>query len=131
LATKGGAANSGGGVNIADAIVNTAGGDIVGRDKIQYASARQLEGIFRPVAHAIEVAAPAQRAAATEKLQALKDETAKGKNADDSNMGKLVDGLVSLVPGAVSAIVSAFGTPLLGGITGPVTKYVLDRIQGK
>lgn len=33
-------------------------------------------------------------------------------------MAKLVDGLVGLVPGAASAVVSAFPTPLLGGIAG-------------
>jgi hypothetical protein len=36
-----------------------------------------------------------------------------------------------LMPNAVSAVVSAFATPLLGGLAGPATKYVLDKIQGK
>jgi hypothetical protein len=46
-------------------------------------------------------------------------------------MAKLVNGIVGLVPGAVSAVVSAFGTPILGGVAGPVTKFVLDELQGK
>ena len=44
-------------------------------------------------------------------------------------MAKFVESIVALVPGAVSAVVGAFGTPILGGIVGPVTKYVLDRIR--
>jgi hypothetical protein len=39
--------------------------------------------------------------------------------------------LAGLVPGAVSALVSAFASPVIGGLAGPVTKFVLDRIQGK
>ena len=64
-------------------------------------------------------------------MEALKAEAAKGKQADDGTVAKLVDGFVQLVPSAVGAIVSAFGTPILGGIAGPVTKFVLDKIGGK
>ena len=46
-------------------------------------------------------------------------------------MAKLVDGIVGLVPGAVSAVVGAFATPILGGIAGPVTQYVLDKMKGQ
>jgi len=46
-------------------------------------------------------------------------------------MAKLVEGIVELVPGAVSAVVSAFATPILGGLAGPVTKFVLDKVQGE
>jgi hypothetical protein len=35
---------------------------------------------------------------------------------------------VGLVPSAVSAIVSAFGTPILSGVAGPVTKFVLGGL---
>jgi hypothetical protein len=120
-----------GGVTITQATVNTGGGDIVGRDKIGYTSLNQIEGAFRPVAQAIEVADLDRKAAAAEKLRALKEEVAKGANANDSVIAKLVDGLVGLVPGAVSAIAATFAGPLLSGITGPVTKFVLDKIQGK
>jgi acetyl-CoA carboxylase beta subunit len=121
----------GGGVTIADSAVNTGGGDIVGRDKVQYASVLLNEGIFQPIAQAIEAADPTRRAAATEKLKALKEETAKGENADDTIIAKLVEGLVGLVPSALSAVVSAFTSPILGSMIGPVTKYVLDKIQDK
>jgi hypothetical protein len=29
----------------------------------------------------------------------------------------------------VAAVVSAFGTPLLGGVAGPVTQFVLDQFK--
>ena len=72
-----------------------------------------------------------KRAEAEATVEELKRETTKGKDANDSMIAKLVDGLVDLVPGAVSAVVSAFGTPILGGIAGPVTKFALGRIQEK
>jgi hypothetical protein len=43
----------------------------------------------------------------------------------------LIDGLVELVPGAVSAVTAIFVNPVLAGLTGPVTKFVLDKIQRK
>jgi hypothetical protein len=72
-----------------------------------------------------------EKAAAEENFRALKVEVAKGKHADDSVVAKLVEGLVGLVPGAVAGIVSAFASPVLSGLAGPVTKYALDKIQRK
>jgi hypothetical protein len=40
-----------------------------------------------------------------------------------------VKGLVGLVPSAVSAIASAFGTPILSGVAGPVTQFVLEELD--
>jgi hypothetical protein len=40
-------------------------------------------------------------------------------------------GIVGLVPSAASAVVSAFATPILGDVAAPVTKFVLDKLQGK
>jgi hypothetical protein len=121
----------GGGVAITGSNVNTAGGDIVGRDKIQHVSSHQIDDVFGPVGKVIEAAEPLEKAAAEEKLRALKDEVAKGKHADDSVLAKLVEGLVGLVPAAVAGIVGAFASPVLSGLAGPVTKYALDKIQGK
>ena len=92
---------------------------------------QQINESFAPVEAAIKTAPPEQQAAAKKQLEELKNETAKGKEANDGVVAKLVEGLVGLVPSAVGAVVSAFGTPVLGGIAGPVTKYVLDKIQGK
>jgi len=123
---------TGGGVTITGGTVSTGGGDIVGRDKVQVISQNHIDGAFAPIAQAIEATtSPEHRAAAEQKLRALKDEAAKGKNANDSVIAKLVEGLVRLVPGAVGAVVSAFAGPVLSGIAGPVTKYVLEKIEGK
>ncbi len=120
-----------GGVSISGKI-GSVGGDIVGRDKIVAApSHAALDGAFRPVAEAIGAAAPEVRAEAEAKLAALRQEVDKGKQAHDGTVAKLVDGLAALVPGAASAVVSAFATPILGGITGPVTEFVLDKLRGK
>jgi hypothetical protein len=120
-----------GGVNIIGT-VGTVGGDIVGRDKITGApSAAALHSALGPVRDAIAAAPAEAQREAEAKLVALKQEAAKGKDANDGVMAKLLDGLVELVPGAASALGSAFATPLLGGLAGPVTKFVLDKLQGK
>ena len=147
----GGGAYVGGNVN--------AGGDFVGRDKTvhgdqittgdvsgtgvaigrgaqanvtQGVSPRDLEPLFAPLLAAVAREAPADKTAeAVQQVQALKAEVAKGKEADDSKIGKIVDGLVALVPGAIGAVVGMFASPVLGGIAGPVTKFVLDKLQGR
>jgi hypothetical protein len=120
-----------GGVNIAGK-VGSIGGDIVGHDKITGApSAAALEGVLCPLIEAVGAAPVDVRSEAEAKLGILKQEAAKGKDADDSVIAKLVDGLVGLVPGAASAVVSAFASPILGGIAGPVTSFVLDKLRNK
>ena len=120
-----------GGVNITGT-VGSVGGDIVGRDKIIGApSAAALEAALKPLNEAISVAPAEKRTEAEAKLATLKQEAAKGIDADDSVIAKLVDGLVGLVPAAATAVVSAFATPILGGIAGPVTGFVLDKLRGK
>jgi hypothetical protein len=93
--------------------------------------AAALDDIFRPLTEAITAAPTEVRPKAQAKLAALKQEATKGEAADDNTVANHVDGLVGLVPGAVSAVVSAFATPLLGGIAGPATQLVLDKLQGK
>jgi hypothetical protein len=124
-------ANRSGGVNISGT-VGSVGGDIVGRDKItDIASAAALDELLRPVLEAIKAAPSGAQPDAEAKLTALKQEAAKGKDANDGTIAKLVDGLVGLVPAAASALVGAFATPILGGLTGPVTSFVLDKLRGK
>jgi len=123
--------NTGGGAYVGGN-VDTGGGDFIGREKItQGISPRDLDPLFAPLLAAIAQQAPADKqAAAVQQVQELKAEVAKGKQADDNKVGKIVDGLVGMVPGAVGTVVSLFATPLLGGIAGPVTKFVLDRLKG-
>lgn len=108
------------------------GGDFVGRDRITHCiSPRDLEALFAPLLAAVAKQAPADKqAAAVQQVEELKAEVAKGKQADDSKMRRIVDGLVAMVPAAIGAVVSMFATPILGGIAGPVTKSVLDKLNG-
>src|SRR5947209_20350847 len=100
-----------GGVNISGH-VGSVGGDIVGRDKITgVPSPAALDGALHPLAEAIGTAPAEARAEAEARLAALKQEAAKGKDADDGIIAKLADGLVELVPAATNAVVSAFATP--------------------
>jgi hypothetical protein len=123
--------NTGGGTYVGGN-VRTGGGDFVGRDKITGGVAPgDLETLFTPLLAKVAQHAPAHKqAAAVQQVEELKAEVAKGKQADDGKVGKIVDGLVAMVPGAVKAVVSAFATPILSGIAGPVTKFVLDKLKG-
>lgn len=97
------------------------------RTEIQPTKA-ELDDAFRNLYAAATSAE--NRVQAEEKIDELKAEAAKGKDADDTVLASLVEGFVGLVPVAASAIVSAFATPIIGAAVGPVTKYVLSKIAG-
>lgn len=65
---------------------------------------------------------------AAQVVQQLQVELAKDKKANDETVAGLVKNLARLVPGAVSAVASAFGSPLLAGVAGPVTSHVLHKL---
>lgn len=117
-----------GGVSITAGRDVKVGGDIVGGNKISLAD---LNDILKPVTESIKNAPAEMQEQATQKIDELKNEAAKGTSANDGVMAKLIEGIVGLVPKAVGAIASAFGTPILGAIAGPATKEILDKIQGK
>ena len=94
-------------------------------------NAAALDDALRPVHDAIKAAPPQVQPEAEAKLAALKQEAAKGKDANDGVMAKLVDGLMALVPAAAGAVGSAFATPILGALVGPVTSFVIDKLRGK
>jgi hypothetical protein len=124
--------NQSGGVNIQGGTVNTGGGDIVGRDKIlNQRTSRELGEALHPLAEAISAAPPEKRSEALAKLEELGKEAGKGEKRDDGVIAKLIEGLLGLVPSAVSTVVSAFSAPILGSIAGPATKSVLDKIKGE
>ena len=102
---------------------------VAGRDATAGIDPAALERLFAPVMAAVAALPAGERAEATVRVQELKEEAAKGEKADDGRLARLIDGLVGLVPAAVGAVVSAFASPILGGIVGPVTQFVLDRIQ--
>lgn len=122
----GGGAYVGGGVNVH-------GGDFVGRDQVKIShgvSPGDLEPLFAALLAAVASKAPAgTQAAAVQQVNELRSEIEKGKPAEDSKIAGIVEGLTKMVPGAIGTVVSLFATPILGGIAGPVTKYVLDRLK--
>jgi hypothetical protein len=98
---------------------------------VQGIAPRDLEPLFAPLLAAISEAAPNdKKAAALQHAQALKAEAAKGKEAEDGTMARMIEGLAGLVPEAVNTIVVTFGSPILAGLAGPITKYVLDKLKG-
>jgi hypothetical protein len=127
-------AGQSGGVNVSGGS-NTFQGDVVGRDKVvqigtQGISEETFQQLFVPLLQSLQQASPEKRQEAEQKVEALKDELSKGKDADDSRVAKLLDGIVALVPGAISAVANMFASPILAGIAGPVTKFVLDKFSG-
>jgi hypothetical protein len=144
----GGNVHAGGDVTGRDRVVH---GDQVGGDQItagdisgtgiaigrgaqasvqQGLSAADLDRLFAPLMSAVASAPPDKQVQAVQAANDLKAEVAKGDEADDSRMAALIDDLVKLVPGAVSAVISMFATPVVGGLAGNVTKFVLDRLKG-
>ncbi len=116
-----------------------AGRDVVGGNQtIHHAPAvaparsdPDLNTLLAGLAARVQAKAPAGQAeTVAETVNALAAETAKGDKADDSKLAHLVKGLIDLVPAAVGGIVSAFASPVLGGLAGPLTKAVLEKIQG-
>jgi hypothetical protein len=118
-----------GGVMISGKVGNV-GGDIVGGDKITYPPPADLTAALASL-RALIAAAPAElQPEAAEKLEALTQEAAKGPEANDGAMARAVDGLVDLIPTAAAAVASAFAQPVLAGIAGPVTSFVLEKLRG-
>lgn len=101
--------DTGGGTHV-DGNVNTSG-NFVGRDQIisQGISPYDLERLFAPLLAAVaQQAPPGQQAAAVQQVQELKAEVAKGQQADRTRIGKIVDSLVAMVPGAIGIVASLF-----------------------
>ena len=91
---------------------------------------KEFNELFRSFKAEVQQAAlPEQQTQAEEKIQELHAELSKGQEASGDRLSKIVDGLVEMVPGALSAVVSMFASPILGGLVGPVTKMVLQHIQ--
>jgi hypothetical protein len=104
-----------------------AGGEVVAGDKS--IPSQHIDAAFHPVAEAIRAAPAEHQAKAEQHLAALKAEAAKGENAEDRVVAELVESLAVLVPAAVSAVAVAFGQPILGGATGPATRFALAKIR--
>ena len=120
-----------GGVHISGGTVtsqNIAGSDIHIGTQISH---NELNQVFQPVADAIQSAPTEKRPEALQKLESLKQEAAKGKDADHGLMTRLADGIVGLVPDALKSLARAFGAPLLTGVSGPITQFLLNKLTGQ
>jgi hypothetical protein len=120
----GGAAYVGGNVHVT-------GGDFVGRDKINRGSSPdELAPLFESLLKVVkEQSPPVVQAQATAKVAELKAEVQKGRDADDGKLAGIVEGLAGMVPGAIGSVVRMFASPILTGLIGPVTKYVLGKLH--
>lgn len=106
-----------------------AGGNISGMMNVGTSPA-DLARMFAPLYASVQQAPPQVQEEAQKKVDAIKQEVAKGKDANDNLVARLLEGLVSLVPGAVSAIGGLLGQPILAGLAGPITQSVLKKITG-
>ena len=128
------AIHTGGGAHVGGN-VNVQGGDFVGRDKIVHtptALPRQdLASLFQALRTAVEArAAVPEKSIAAAHVEAIQEEVAKpAPQRDDGRLARLLDGMVDLVPAGVGAVTSAFATPLLGAVAGPLTAAVLERFK--
>lgn len=109
--------------------------NVTGRDRVdlitQGVSEEAFSQLFVLLRQSLQQATAENKAAAEQRVQELEQELSKGSQADDSRIAKLLDGIVDLVPSAVSAVVSMFASPILAGVAGPVTKFVLDKFKSK
>jgi hypothetical protein len=93
-------------------------------------SPRDLEPLFAQLLAAVAREVPPERRAdVVQRVAELKSEVARDKQADDGKIARILEGLVDLVPGAVASVVGTFATPLLGGVAGPLTKSLLNRLK--
>jgi hypothetical protein len=120
-----------GGVYVSGGTVNAQ--NIAGRDmhigtQITHS---QINEVFQPVEDVIRTATTDKQPEALQHLEHLKQEAEKGNQADHGRMTKLIDGILGLVPAALTSVAAAFGTPLLTGVAGPVTQFLLNKMLGR
>jgi hypothetical protein len=94
-------------------------------------SDQELERVFAPLMQVVHGAPKSVQPQAERIVEELKDEIGKGKQEDDTVQARLIDGLIGLVPGAVSSVASMFASPMLAALVGPFTKFVLENTQKK
>ncbi len=122
--------DTGGGAYFAGNVQVT--GNLTGRDHITHGSSNAdvVALLDRLDAEVLRSVAADRQKDAERKLSELRSELEKGLGANDSRLAKTVDGLAERVPEAVGPLVSLFATPILTGVAGPVTKFVLDKLKG-
>ena len=124
--------HTGGGAYVGGNVSVTGGGDFVGGDKIIRSKApTDLPALFGALVAALDkYGDPSAKTIVEEQVAELQTEVARAPaQRDDKRMARLLDGLVDLVPGAVSAVVGVFASPLLTTAVGPATAAVLARFK--
>jgi hypothetical protein len=107
-------------------------GDIVNASDVVIGNRNQIiHQEFAPLYRELENLRPDQKEEAEQIVKNIEKEVVSGKQGDDQRLSRLIDRLVDLIPGAVSAVVSMFSTPVLSGLVGPATKAILDQIRGR
>ena len=108
-----------------------AGRDFVGRDKISYGSSpSELATAFVPLLQAVQQhALPGVRPQALAKVTELQAELQMYNKPDDHKVAGLIESLTAMVTNAIGSVVKMFAAPILQGLVGPATKYVLGKLQ--
>lgn len=105
-------------------------GDYVAGDKIVQ-NGGGADVVAQLLAEVQRLAPAANRDLAVEHVHAMQEAVLdKDGKANDGKLARLLNGLVDLVPGAVSAVATAFASPLLAGVAGPATEALLKKLKG-
>jgi hypothetical protein len=89
----------------------------------------QLNALFAPLLQQAQQAPPEQQTILLNKVNQLKEETAKGEKAEDEAVAGLVQDIVDIVPSAVGAITGLFTNSIIAKSAGAATKFVLSRLK--
>lgn len=92
-------------------------------------SGSEIAQLLTPILEIAKAAPEEVRGVAVAKAQELQVAVATDSQGNDSKIAGLLEDLTKLIPGALSAVVSAFASPVLAGVTGPVTKYILAKLR--
>lgn len=98
-------------------------------------SNNELSELFKSLHEKIHAAAPENKQEVSSTLSQLEETVniipkAEDKTTHDGKMASLVEKLIGLAPSAASAIGSTFAAPILKGLVGPTTQWVLSKITG-
>jgi hypothetical protein len=130
--------------------VNTGGGNFIGRDQISIGDIQRSKVGFERGAQAQTTVGPTTEEinhlfglllsliyetpildVATARLQAelLRQELGRGIEADDAQLARLIDSLARYSSALRDALINAFTTTSFTRMRGPVTQFVIERLQ--
>ena len=89
----------------------------------------ELAELFAPLMAAAASAPDEMRDEVTAVVQSLVEEAAKGGEAEDTLVAGLIERLIYMIPETAETLKSIYQSPPLANQVGPVTSYVLAKIQ--